>query len=171
MEIFGNTASFGFEKILFVRCNLGIWDVSWLIHRFVCDISTLYYLLINQFFYPLKIQIVDILCASIGGSISICLCVISHLESIFIQWNAYGRFLPTSHIHLLHHLPNYATYIKLTTWGRWINMLESDVSLDLRYKISGGFNNLFSKLQLYSFLSFTTNDDDDDGEVEGDHDY
>ena len=50
-------------------------------------------------------------------------------------------------------------------------MLESDVSLDLRYKISGGFNNLFSKLQLYSFLSFTTNDDDDDGEVEGDHDY
>ena len=50
-------------------------------------------------------------------------------------------------------------------------MLESDVSLDLRYKISGGFNNLFSKLQLYSFLSFTTNDDDDDDEVEGDHDY
>ena len=48
-------------------------------------------------------------------------------------------------------------------------MMESDVFLDLRYKISETWR--FQQLQLCSFLSFTTNDDDDGGEVEGDHDY
>ena len=45
------------------------------------------------------------------------------------------------------------------------------LTYDIKFQKHGGFNNLFSILQLCSFLSFTTNDEDGGGEVEGDHDY
>ena len=45
------------------------------------------------------------------------------------------------------------------------------LTYDIKFQKHGGFNNLFSKIQLCPILSFITNDDDDDGEVEGDHDY